>query len=631
MIHTDLTFPLPIPWNDRRCTLHGLGPINYLVGPNGTGKSRFVTSLLAHLGDRARLLGTDRLSGMGQYQFLGYFHNDPFASGIAKNTFSHLKTGGKQGSGLDTIVLLEEDARLLMQVEATLSHLFDRDILLEWDSGHLVPKMRRPDGVSYRLDHDECHGIKELLVLLTHLYHTDYSHLIIDEPELNLHPQYQAFFMNEARKFAGDPSIDAQKKILFLVTHSPFILDFRSEDDVRSVISFTLDYSAPVQVSSIDASQSTGPLLLARRLNAHHKQFFFSDNPIFVEGIYDARLLEAIFKARGTSVGGAGSCIIDAGGSEEVNQYFALCERLGKRAHFVYDLDSLFAGNLRACIRNDESVENFLAAAGLGTSFAKYCGELDRQLTSLVDALLSAAPPSALDDLMAVLKGFGQREKWNRNQHARVRTALLTAISLHSADMTFAAFSPIVMGIQGRIGRIVAALREKNVHLLAGGTIERYLPSYVGNPYILADEAKRRAILQEIEELARPHTESELSHRYGDLYDAVQRLPSKAAVDLEPTVRQHLSRYIFELQQAVLAHPDYSREQLEAHLSTTVGAMKGVFSLREFAHGPGDEIDALVEVAEMTSFGKKFAKITQVTNAAMQGFELQEEAVLGRK
>ena len=623
MITTNLTFPLPPPWRDGACTLHQLGPINYLVGPNGSGKSRFVNSLLEHLGDRARLLGTDRLSGMEQYQFLRYFVGDPFESGIAKNSFDQLKTGGKQGSGLDTIVLLEENTQLLIQVEATLTHLFDREILLEWDSGHLVPKMRWRDGVSYRLDREECHGIKELLVLLTHLYHTGHSHLIIDEPELNLHPQYQAFFMHEARKVAGDPSIDNSKKILFLVTHSPFILDFRSDDDVRSVVSFNLDYSIPVQVSSIDPPLSTTSLSLARRLNAHHKQFFFSDNPVFVEGLYDARLVEAILENGGTSVAGAGSCIIDAGGSEEVNHYFALCKHLGKKAHFLYDLDSLFAGHLRACIKNDESVESFLARAGLGADFAKYCGELDRQLTCLIDTLFAASHHSALDDLMMFLKGLGNRKKWNSAQHAKGRTAVLTAISLHHADMVRAASRPAIMGIEGRLRQIVTALREKNVHLLPGGTIERYLPSYLGSAYDLTDAAKQKAVLQELSELARPYTESELASRYGALYNAVRRLPSKATVDIEPTLRRYLSRYIYELQQAVLAHPDSDRDQLEARLATTPGAMTGVFSLRAFDHGRNNEFQALVEVVEMLGHGRKLVKVTHLTNAAMQHFEIQ--------
>ena len=137
---------------------------------------------------------------------------------------------------------------LLIQVEGTLSHLFNREIILDWDSGRLVPKARRRgDNVQYRLDREECHGIKELLVLLTHLYDEQTQYLIIDEPELNLHPQYQAFFLEEVRKVAGNPSTDSNRKALFLVTHSPFILDLKSTDDLKAIISFDLEYTIPKQ------------------------------------------------------------------------------------------------------------------------------------------------------------------------------------------------------------------------------------------------------------------------------------------------------------------------------------------------------------------------------------------------
>ena len=168
--------------------------------------------------------------------------------------------------------------------------------------------------------------------------------------------------------------LDPNKKVVFLITHSPFILDLGSTEDLKSVISFDLEYSLPKQVGNLDIDVSPMSNLM-RRLNAHHKQLFFSDNPIFVEGIHDAWLVEAVMEARGVSVAGAGSCIIDAGGAEEVNQYLKLCQALGKSAHFLYDLDSLFGGNLRACIKDDESVQSFLASAGLGNDFGLYCGQ----------------------------------------------------------------------------------------------------------------------------------------------------------------------------------------------------------------------------------------------------------------
>jgi AAA15 family ATPase/GTPase len=199
MICHRLSLNLPAPWTNKKYETDQIGLINFLVGPNGSGKSRFIGALLPHL-SKARLLGTDRLAGMEQKNYFGSIWGDYFGSGLQKQLFDRFKNAGREGSGIDTIVLLEERIDLRIQLEATLSDLFNRKIILEWDSGNLLPRaVLGNTGTSYRLDRDECHGIKELLVLLTHLYNDQYPYLIIDEPELNLHPQYQAFFMQEAR------------------------------------------------------------------------------------------------------------------------------------------------------------------------------------------------------------------------------------------------------------------------------------------------------------------------------------------------------------------------------------------------------------------------------------------------
>jgi len=233
MLDIPISFDLPLPWNGKKFETQAIGVINFLVGPNGTGKSKFAATLKSYLGPaRTRMLGTDRLSGMEQTNAVRSVFGDHLPHGFIKNNFPRYKDAGREGSGIDTIVLLAERMDLRIQVEATLSHLFNRKIILEWDSGNLVAKAALSKaGSPYRLDRDECHGIKELLVLLTHLYNSESPYLIVDEPELNLHPQYQAFFMQEVRKVAGDPRADESKKVVFLVTHSPFILDFRSVED----------------------------------------------------------------------------------------------------------------------------------------------------------------------------------------------------------------------------------------------------------------------------------------------------------------------------------------------------------------------------------------------------------------
>lgn len=628
MIKTNLSFSLPQPWKGQTFETQQIGPINYLVGPNGSGKSQFASELIRHL-KKSRLLGTDRLRGMEQSRPLDrYITGDAFGSGFAKNRFDDLKKAGNQGSGIDTIVLLEERIDLRIQVEATLSHLFDREIILEWDSGNLVGKVRHRGGNdSYRLDREECHGIKELLVLLTHLYNDEHSHIIIDEPELNLHPQYQAFFMQEVRKLAGDPSIDGKKKIFFLITHSPFILDFRSEEDLKSVISFSLDYSSPKQIANLSLDTSPTSFSLTGRMNAHHKQLFFSDNPIFVEGILDVQLIAAMMEARGVSVASAGSCIIDAGGSEEVNHYLNLCEGLGKKAYFLYDLDSLFRGNLRACIREDQSVQSFLASAGLGSDFGRYCGALDQKIKCLIDLLLKAVLPKQLTRLGDFLRTFGDRKSWDKGQWAKARMAVMTAISLYKEDVESISKEDVA-DIKGRLKQIVTTLKGKNIHLLPGGTIERYLPCYCGDKYELTDDAKRRAISDEIQKLSKPLTEKELLSRYGELYNAVCALPSKSDVDVDPVLRNYLSDYIHELQKIVVDNSFWNQDQIQSRLNTLQPSLVGVFSIREFERRQQSEFKATIEIAEMLGQGKRFTQVTHRTNAGMGEFEFESAQVI---
>ena len=211
-------------------------------------------------------------------------------------------------------------------------------------------------------------AIKELLVLLTHLYDNRHGYLIIDEPELNLHPQFQAFFIQEVRKVVGKPGNPKHKKVRFLITHSPFILRLRTDEDIKSVISFDLTYSIPKQIARATPDVSLA-VLAAGRLNAHLKQLFFSDHPVFVEGFSDALMVEGLMEARGVSAAAAGSCLIDCGGAEEVNHYLKLCQGLGKKAHFVYDLDSVFKGQLGRCLRDDGTIESFLSPLASALTF----------------------------------------------------------------------------------------------------------------------------------------------------------------------------------------------------------------------------------------------------------------------
>jgi predicted ATP-dependent endonuclease of OLD family len=62
---------------------------------------------------------------------------------------------------------------------------------------------------------------------LAALYDDDVAALLIDEPEISLHPQYQAFLLEEIRQVAGNPYEDDAKKLIILSTHATSMLPLR--------------------------------------------------------------------------------------------------------------------------------------------------------------------------------------------------------------------------------------------------------------------------------------------------------------------------------------------------------------------------------------------------------------------
>lgn len=58
------------------------------------------------------------------------------------------------------------------------------------------------------------------------------------------------------------------------------------------------------------------------RFNTHHKQFFFSPNPVFVEGYTDQQIISLLFDKLDYNISASGSSIIDVGGKDELAVFF---------------------------------------------------------------------------------------------------------------------------------------------------------------------------------------------------------------------------------------------------------------------------------------------------------------------
>lgn len=625
MYQINIDIELPIPWKNKRFKTDKVGYINFLVGPNGTGKSRFTEALKPIL-PKCRILSSDRLAGLFFKQGGNSGHvvqNSRFHEGYNKSEFDAIKSGAETvGIGGDAFVILEEKLDIRIRVEATLSQVLGREIRLEWDSGRLVPKAYNiKQEATYDLHKDECHGIKELLVMLTHLYDDTHKTLVIDEPELNLHPQFQAFLVQEIRKIAGDPAIPG-KKLIFLVTHSPFILDINSKTDLSSIVCFHSDFSEPSTLFTKPDAEISAFASIIPRLNVHHKQLFFADCPIFVEGIFDAQFIKGVQEFRGVSMEGSGSCVIDVGGNSEIPLYHKLIEAFNKKAKYIYDLDSIFTRALRINADSDERIKTFLAKIGAGAEFQSYCGELEKLLTKFIATIRTAVSQNPkIGELKEYLeKVLAANDKKDRLKKARL--AVLIHLDKHRQTLVDIATELTVLEIEGKLNNIIGALKAQNVFLLKGGALEHYLPTYTGNIYEVSDGIKRQTIEKEIELLFSTLKVEELDVRYGYLFEIIKSLPAEQTVDYLLPIKNHLGSLIYQIQKGVQAGLIKSAETIPNYIGNEWKSYKRILDITSLNVESKTKFSCEIKILDKWGLGEMVLTINETTNSGMGQFEL---------
>lgn len=175
MINIPISIQLPDLWSTQVFTKNSWGPINLIVGPNGTGKSLFADQLkqrLAEEGYKPRLLNAERLSGLEKQDYSYYSRGSQLRQGLNISQFNELKQYGESyGLSSSAFVILKERLDVRVKIEALLSDIFHKTIRLVEEGGFLKPKIQNNiGGTEYALTEKECHGLKEILTLLTFLY-----------------------------------------------------------------------------------------------------------------------------------------------------------------------------------------------------------------------------------------------------------------------------------------------------------------------------------------------------------------------------------------------------------------------------------------------------------------------------
>jgi len=449
------------------------------------------------------------------------------------------------------------------------------------EGGYLKPKMQNIEGgVEYNVKEGECHGLKELITLLTFLYDDSKECLILDEPELHLHPQFQSFFLNEVRKLSGNPKKKPGKKLFFLITHSPYFLDLKTIDDLKSVIVFQGN-RPPSYVDSIDEQDEYIINKFLPRFNTHHKQFFFSSNPVFVEGYTDQQLITLIYDRIEKDIGSSGSCIIDVGGKDELAVFFRLCMKLDINPVIIADLDALFKGKLRESLCGNEKSNLYIQEKGIGESLSAEIGDLDVKLKTIAEDLLTkTSDNSDVTHLIEHLKTYIVDSRIDNIEQFRLSMLLgLIRFKDEIEEVVSDRKENTINLILGRIEHIFKAAKECNIHFIPIGELEHYYTQTALDYLNITN--KDTAFHAERDFILRSDKKT-IESLYSDIISALEDVVPVLDVDLLAHLRYELIEWSQRVQTSVVRGEVTNIDQLKQNTRVNYGLYSQILEIMDF-------------------------------------------------
>ena len=197
-------------------------PLQVFVGRNGSGKTKTAQAFYRQISGQKNVvfLSSDRLSG---FQTSGHYGANLMGpsgefQGLSLNTEARRAAETLSGHGLAPKVLfaLHDSPQTRIRMAAAVQRAIGRTIDIHTSNAGLIDPVVKFDRLSYPLLRAEGHGLKELVVLLSVVYSPEWKFLIVDEPELNLHPSLTRLWMNLLREECG-----ASGRKAIVITHEP--------------------------------------------------------------------------------------------------------------------------------------------------------------------------------------------------------------------------------------------------------------------------------------------------------------------------------------------------------------------------------------------------------------------------
>jgi len=581
--------------------------ITTLVGPNGSGKTRALRSIQRALRDRGadaghvRFLPAGRTGPIERYRAatdtpgVGSQHGEAFYGHANYRSQWH-----EIESVVGDVMNLDQRPDLRIKVETRLQQLFERGIDFQWSQNGLAMSFTAMSDNTRYQSGLEASGITQLVSLLAAIYDDTIGTLIVDEPEISLHPQLQAFILEEMESVAGDWA-DLGKKRIVISTHSPSFLPLRSLDDLPSIVFFGGDADCRQIDPANGLLQSSKLKDFVARTSLSHRQALFAERILLVEGPSDEIVAARIARRLGLKIEARNTQILPALGKGEFREARKLFTEIGMRVTVIADLDAL---------ADDNRLVNDFSGADGGIAIANASGhpsltDLDGKLRSEIAGLI-AANTAAID------AAIGAYPYWSDKQDLDVKRQRCTLAQLLTDPSAFTGeLAAKMMGLATRYGVLLDGLERLGCFFLRRGAIENYYAdtsSGASKPARASNEANRLTAL----------TLAKLGAEYPELVRALRCAAPGRNIDESVLLRGKLAAALGAIFQSM--EPGSSDAQIEAMAISVLPAIEGLFSFHNATsvNQPAVRVELRSKIFNLTGFPLTVARKDNLNEAVGQ-------------
>lgn len=569
--------------------------LTFIVGPNGSGKTHLLKGLKgsfnSYTNKKVRFISAGRLGPLEKYRS-NYDQYD--RSGDADRAIHGSKYDSEYRHKIETINgdlhTLSVRTDILIKVRERLQKLFKRNIEIDWDAGELKVSFARLDDCnSYYSSGREASGLLHLVGILSALYDDEVGVLLIDEPEVSLHPQLQAFLLKEITRVAGIPGEDGYEKIIVMATHSTEMIKISKTDDLLSFIFCNDLKEEPIQIPQNAGELKNGKLrTLITRLGQEHKLALFSRTPLLVEGPSDVIVCNALSDNLDLNLEAAGSQILPINGKEAMPETVKLFRLMGKTPTVLVDADA-FADSLdlvRAYFHNEQirnTADRLVSKKG-HSSILDFAKDIYDDFCLLVQ--------NNWDDIANIAQNHSYFTLSENESLNKKRSALCAVFSEQNSKGAWSM-------LKNRLCVLFDIFEETGLFILRKGALE----SYYHDNNAITDKVEDAVI--ESEYIL--SSSDELESTYQDILKCLKYASDSESIDESRAIRDELLSFVSPIH----AHYAEGEENLN-----TLGRQSSIFHHRINEEGKL-EVSITSKVLDVTGFPiilNKYDDVRKVIN-----------------